>query len=160
MCPKPTVAEPGPTQDTGKNHFFRVSQILKVVVMPLPEAGVMVGAGVVVVVVVGAEDGGEEEVQSDSDSESSSTLEEEEEMRTEMDSPSPSRSRSRSPARSPRTMPRGRGVWPRSGSGPRSRPSKGTFVLQIDFATVIIIMYYCLCYIVTYVDFGIMMLSL
>ena len=52
------------------------------------------------------------------------------------------------------------GAWPRSGSGPRSWPSKGAFVLQIDFATVIIINYYCPCYIVTYVDFGTIMLSL
>ena len=44
-------------QDTGKNHFLRVSQILKVVVMPLPEAGVVVGAGVMVVVVVGQRTG-------------------------------------------------------------------------------------------------------
>ena len=53
------------------------------------------------------------------------------------------------------------GTWPRSGSGPRSWPSKGTFVLQIDFATVIIINYYCICYsILTYVAFGTIMLSL
>ena len=47
-------------QDTVKNHFLRVSQYLKVVVMPLPEAGVVVGAGVVVVVLAGAEDRGED----------------------------------------------------------------------------------------------------
>ena len=53
------------------------------------------------------------------------------------------------------------GAWPRSGSGPRSWPSKGTFVLQIDFPTVIIINYYCICYsILTYVAFGTIMLSL
>ena len=45
-------------QDTGKKHFLRVSQILKVVVMPLPEARVVVGEGVVVV--VRAEDRGED----------------------------------------------------------------------------------------------------
>ena len=55
----------------------------------------------------------------------------------------------------------GSGTWPRSGSGPRSWPSKGTFILQIDFATVIIINYYCICYsILTYVAFGTIMLSL
>ena len=53
-----------------------------------------------------------------------------------------------------------RGAWPWLGSGPRSWPSKGTFVLQIDFATVIIIDYYCPCYILTYIDFGTIMLSL
>ena len=51
-------------------------------------------------------------------------------------------------------------VWPRSGSGPRLWPSKGMFVLQIDFATVTIINYYCPCYILTYVDFGTIMLSI
>ena len=43
--------------DTGKNHLPRGRQILKAVVMPLPEAGVAVGAGVVVEVEVRAEDG-------------------------------------------------------------------------------------------------------
>ena len=52
------------------------------------------------------------------------------------------------------------GAWPLSGSGPRSWPSKGTFVLQIDFPTVIIINYYSPCYILTYVAFGTIMLSL
>ena len=57
-------------------------------------------------------------------------------------------------------MASGSGAWPRSGSGPRSWPSKGTFVLQIDFPTVIIINYYCHCYILTYDAFGTIMLSL
>ena len=53
------------------------------------------------------------------------------------------------------------GAWPRSGLGPMSWPSKGTFFLQIDFPTVIIINYYCHCYIIlTYVAFGTIMLSL
>ena len=53
------------------------------------------------------------------------------------------------------------GALPRSGSGPRSWPSKGTFVLQIDFPTVIIINYYCICYsILNYVAFRTIMLSL
>ena len=52
------------------------------------------------------------------------------------------------------------GAWPQSGLGQRSWPSKGTFVLQMDFATVIIINNYCPCYFLTYVDFGTVMLSL
>ena len=46
----------------GYNHLPRGRQILKALVMPLPEAGVVVGAGVVVEVEVGAQDGGEAEV--------------------------------------------------------------------------------------------------
>ena len=52
-------------QDTEKNHLPRGRQILKAVMMPLPEAGVVVGAEVVVEVEVGAKDWGEGEAEAE-----------------------------------------------------------------------------------------------
>ena len=70
-------------------------------------------------------------------------------MTREMDSPSPSRSRFRSPAQSPVDH-----QGHRCAVGGVAAVGVGAEVLQIDFPTVIIINYYCHCYISIYVAFG------
>ena len=164
MCPKPTVPQPGPAPPTRQ------------IAAPLPQGeadpegggdapargrgrgrgrGLCSGRGQGRGRGRGWGKGGG--AQRKSDSESSSTLEEEEEEIT-----IPVLVSITSPITSPITkdIASRSGAWLRSGSGLRSGLSKGTFVLQIDFATVIINNYYCPCYILTYVDFRTIMLSL